>query len=69
MAREAMVTVVVGDDHPMYREGVVRAMKESGRYPQVVAEVGDGRGGTVGDPRTRAGSRGAGLPDARTRRT
>lgn len=42
MAREAMVTVVVGDDHPMYREGVVRAMKESGRI-QVVAEVGDGR--------------------------
>jgi len=42
MAREAMVTVVVGDDHPMYREGVVRALKESGRV-QVVAEVGDGR--------------------------
>lgn len=42
MAREAIVTVVVGDDHPMYREGVVRAMKESGRI-QVVAEVGDGR--------------------------
>jgi len=42
MARESMVTVVVGDDHPMYREGVVRAMKESGRI-QVVAEVGDGR--------------------------
>lgn len=37
-----MVTVVVGDDHPMYREGVVRALKESGRI-QVVAEVGDGR--------------------------
>lgn len=37
-----MVTVVVGDDHPMYREGVVRAMKESGRI-QVVAEAGDGR--------------------------
>ena len=36
------VTVVVGDDHPMYREGVVRAMRESGRI-DVVAEVGDGR--------------------------
>lgn len=36
------VTVIVGDDHPMYREGVVRAMKESGRI-QVLAEVGDGR--------------------------
>lgn len=36
------VTVVVGDDHPMYREGVVRAMKESGRI-RVLAEAGDGR--------------------------
>jgi two-component system nitrate/nitrite response regulator NarL len=36
------VEVVVGDDHPMYREGVVRALKESGRV-RVVAEVGDGR--------------------------
>ena len=36
------VTVVVGDDHPMYREGVVRAMKESGRI-DVIAEAGDGR--------------------------
>lgn len=36
------VTVVVGDDHPMYREGVVRALKETGRV-DVVAEAGDGR--------------------------
>ncbi len=36
------VTVVVGDDHPMYREGVVRAMRDTGRI-HVVAEVGDGR--------------------------
>ncbi len=36
------VTVVVGDDHPMYRDGVVRALKESGRI-RVVAEAGDGR--------------------------
>lgn len=36
------VTVVVGDDHPIYREGVVRALKESGRV-RVVAEAGDGR--------------------------
>lgn len=43
MGRQSeLVTVVVGDDHPMYREGVVRAMKESGRI-QVLAEVGDGR--------------------------
>ena len=37
-----MVTVVVGDDHPMYRAGVVKAMKETGRI-NIVAEVGDGR--------------------------
>ena len=36
------VSVVVGDDHPVYREGVVRALKDSGRI-EVVAEVGDGR--------------------------
>ena len=36
------VTVVVGDDHPVYREGVVRVLKESGTI-QVVAEAGDGR--------------------------
>ncbi|MCW1958593.1 MAG: response regulator transcription factor [Mycobacterium sp.] len=36
------VTVVVGDDHPMYREGVVRAMRETGRI-DVLAEAGDGR--------------------------
>jgi two-component system nitrate/nitrite response regulator NarL len=43
MARQSeTVTVVVGDDHPMYREGVVRAMRDSGRI-EIVAEVGDGR--------------------------
>ena len=42
MRQSEQVTVIVGDDHPMYREGVVRAMKESGRI-QVLAEVGDGR--------------------------
>ena len=42
MSRQSPVTVVVGDDHPMYRAGVVAALKESGRI-QVVAEVGDGR--------------------------
>ena len=41
-AKSDIVTVVVGDDHPMYREGVVRAMKESGRI-SVLAEAGDGR--------------------------
>jgi len=34
------VRVVVGDDHPVYREGVVRALDTSGRT-EVVAAVGD----------------------------
>jgi two-component system nitrate/nitrite response regulator NarL len=43
MAEESkVVTVVVGDDHPMYRAGVVGALKETDRI-SVVAEVGDGR--------------------------
>lgn len=42
MDSDKKVTVVVGDDHPMYREGVVRAMKDSGRI-DVLAEAGDGR--------------------------
>ena len=36
------VTVVVVDDHPVFREGVVRALTSSGRV-EVVAEAGDGR--------------------------
>lgn len=36
------VTVVVADDHPVMRQGVVRALKASGRI-DVVAQVGDGR--------------------------
>jgi len=35
------VRVVVGDDHPVYRDGVVRALESSGRA-DVVAAVGDG---------------------------
>lgn len=35
------VTVVVGDDHPVYRQGVVRALKDSSTI-EVVAEAGDG---------------------------
>ncbi|OIN81791.1 response regulator transcription factor [Mycobacterium malmoense] len=38
----AHVTVVVSDDHPVYREGVVRALKETGTI-RVVAEAADGR--------------------------
>jgi two-component system nitrate/nitrite response regulator NarL len=36
------VRVVVADDHPLYREGVVRALTASGQV-EVVAEAGDGR--------------------------
>ena len=36
------VTVVVADDHPLYRDGVVRALRASGQV-EVVAEAGDGR--------------------------
>jgi two-component system nitrate/nitrite response regulator NarL len=35
------VRVVVGDDHPLYRDGMVRALKNSGRTA-VVAAVADG---------------------------
>ena len=35
------VTVVVADDHPLYREGVVRALLASGRM-EIVAEAEDG---------------------------
>jgi two-component system, NarL family, nitrate/nitrite response regulator NarL len=36
------VSVVVADDHPVYRDGVVRALSASGQI-DVVAEAGDGR--------------------------
>ncbi|WP_432571670.1 response regulator [Kineococcus sp. SYSU DK005] len=36
------IRAVVGDDHPMFREGVVRALSSSGRI-EVLAEAGDGR--------------------------
>jgi two-component system, NarL family, nitrate/nitrite response regulator NarL len=36
------VRVVLGDDHPVYRDGLVRALDTSGRT-EVVAAVGDGR--------------------------
>jgi len=38
------VKVVVVDDHPMFREGVVRALAASGRV-EVVGEAADGRAG------------------------
>ena len=36
------VTVVVADDHPLYREGVVRALAASGQI-EIVAEAENGR--------------------------
>lgn len=36
------VRVVVADDHPVMRQGIVRALKSSGRV-EVIAELGDGR--------------------------
>ena len=36
------VSVVIADDHPLYRDGVVRALQASGRV-EVVAEAEDGR--------------------------
>lgn len=38
----AKVRVVVGDDHPMFRDGVVRALVSSGEI-EVVAEADDGK--------------------------
>jgi two-component system, NarL family, nitrate/nitrite response regulator NarL len=40
--RKKRVRVVVADDHPLYREGVVRALSASGQI-EIVAEAGDGR--------------------------
>lgn len=37
-----LIRVIVADDHPIYREGIVRALRQSGRI-DVVAEVADGR--------------------------
>ncbi|NTY61533.1 response regulator [Mycolicibacterium sphagni] len=39
---ERRVRVVVGDDHPVYREGIVRALNNSGRT-EVVEAVADGQ--------------------------
>jgi two-component system, NarL family, nitrate/nitrite response regulator NarL len=42
MSARDPVTVVVADDHPMYRQGVASGLSGSGRVV-VVAEAGDGR--------------------------
>jgi len=41
------VTVLVADDHPLYREGVVRALVASGQV-EIVAEAEDGRAALAG---------------------
>jgi two-component system nitrate/nitrite response regulator NarL len=40
--RHTKITVVVVDDHPFFRDGVIRGLSRSGQI-EVVAEVGDGR--------------------------
>ena len=40
--RKQRVRVIVADDHPLYREGVVRALSASGQV-EIVAEAEDGR--------------------------
>ena len=42
MSERDAVTVVVADDHPMYRDGVTRGLSASGRVV-ILAEAGDGR--------------------------
>lgn len=41
IAMAERVSVVIGDDHPMFRDGVVRALQSSGSI-EVVAEADDG---------------------------
>ena len=36
-----LLRIVVADDHPVYRDGIVRAVLESGRY-EIAGEAGDG---------------------------
>jgi two-component system nitrate/nitrite response regulator NarL len=42
VARSQRVSVLVADDHPIYREGIVRAIKERPDL-ELVGEAGDGR--------------------------
>src|SRR5919198_3978516 len=40
--RPKKVRVIIADDHPLYREGVVRALSATGQV-EIVAEAADGR--------------------------
>ena len=42
MGRQARVRVLVADDHPLYRDGIVRAIKQRPDL-ELVGEAGDGR--------------------------
>ena len=44
---EARVTVLVADDHPLFREGVARAVRDRPDL-ELVGEVGDGRAALAG---------------------
>jgi two-component system nitrate/nitrite response regulator NarL len=39
--RARMLTVVIADDHAVYRDGIVRALQETGRY-RIEGEASDG---------------------------
>lgn len=41
---QTLVTAVVVDDHPFFRDGIARGLSQSGRV-KVLGEAGDGRGG------------------------
>ena len=57
------VRVVVGDDHPLFRDGVVRALTSSGSI-EVVAEADDGVAALEADQGAFAAGGAAGLPHA-----
>ncbi len=40
--RTGLVRAVVADDHPVFREGMIRALRDTGRYA-IVGEAADGR--------------------------
>jgi two-component system nitrate/nitrite response regulator NarL len=42
MGKQARVRVLVADDHPLYRDGIVRAIKQRPDL-ELVGEAGDGR--------------------------
>ena len=41
-AAPALLRVVIADDHPVYRDGIARALMDRGRRYRIVGETGDG---------------------------